>query len=132
VAVTTRPSGINQGEWRITATPVQQFDTRHAAPSTAPKIGPRLPRRDLIAHTRLAPLVHEVVLMDSWIRASDAGRDRVVEAMRAQVGTGRLTLDEFSERSAEAYRARTVGDLDTLTRDLPAPPRLCPPAPIPP
>lgn len=59
--------------------------------------------------------------MGPWIRASDADRERTVELMREQVGTGRLTLDEFSERSAEAYRARTVGDLHALTRDLPQP-----------
>ncbi|MGH3985684.1 MAG: DUF1707 SHOCT-like domain-containing protein [Pseudonocardiaceae bacterium] len=31
--------------------------------------------------------------------------------LQQQVGTGWLTLDEFSERSAAAYRARTLGDL---------------------
>ena len=55
------------------------------------------------------------------VRASDADCERVVDALRAQVGTGRLTLDEFSERAARAYRARTMGDLATLTRDLPKP-----------
>jgi phosphatidylglycerol:prolipoprotein diacylglycerol transferase len=59
VAITTRPSGINPGEWRVTATPVRYFDARHTATSAAAaKIGPRPPRRDLTAHTRLVPLVH--------------------------------------------------------------------------
>jgi hypothetical protein len=59
--------------------------------------------------------------MEPWIRASDADREQVVDTMHTQVGAGRLTLDEFSERSAAAYRARTVGDLDALTHDLPSP-----------
>ncbi|MGH4016110.1 MAG: DUF1707 SHOCT-like domain-containing protein [Pseudonocardiaceae bacterium] len=58
---------------------------------------------------------------DPWIRAADTDRERVVATLRQQVGTGRLTLDEFSERAAAAYRARTIGELDTLTRDLPNP-----------
>jgi len=40
--------------------------------------------------------------------------------LQQEVGTGRLTLGEFSDRSAAAYAARTVGDLDELTADLPA------------
>lgn len=61
-------------------------------------------------------------MADSRIRASDADRERIVTMLQEQVGTGRLTLDEFSERAAVAYRARTLGDLDALTRDLPTPP----------
>jgi hypothetical protein len=58
------------------------------------------------------------------IRASDADRERIVATLQQQVGTGRLTLDEFSERASAAYLARTLGDLAALTRDLPAaPPR---------
>ncbi|NKQ55662.1 DUF1707 domain-containing protein [Amycolatopsis sp. K13G38] len=59
-------------------------------------------------------------MTDPMLRASDADRERVVSQLREQVGEGRLTLDEFSERSAAAYAARTLGDLDALTRDLPA------------
>lgn len=53
------------------------------------------------------------------LRASDADRERAVAVLRREVGTGRLTLDEFSERAAAAYAARTVGGLADLTRDLP-------------
>ena len=42
-------------------------------------------------------------------------------ALQRHVGAGRLTLDEFSERAEAAYRARTLGDLDTLLEDLPDP-----------
>jgi hypothetical protein len=59
--------------------------------------------------------------MDPRIRASDADREHTVERLREQVGTGRLSLEEFSERTADAYQARTVGELAALTRDLPVP-----------
>lgn len=57
--------------------------------------------------------------MDPRVRAADADRERVVDLLRQQVGTGRLTLDEFSDRAAATYRARTMGELASLTRDLP-------------
>jgi hypothetical protein len=56
------------------------------------------------------------------MRASDADRERVVSAMQEQVGLGRLTLEEFEERSTVAYTAKTVGELRKLTRDLPIEP----------
>lgn len=58
--------------------------------------------------------------MDAQVRASDADRERLVLGLQEQVGSGRLTLEEFSERAAAAYRARTFGELDVLTRDLPS------------
>jgi hypothetical protein len=54
------------------------------------------------------------------LRASDADRDRVATQLREHLADGRLTLDEFTERIDAAHAARTVGDLDELTRDLPA------------
>ena len=57
--------------------------------------------------------------MNPRMRASDTDREDVVAVLREQVGTGRLTLEEFSQRSASAYQSRTVGELDALTRDLP-------------
>ena len=53
------------------------------------------------------------------IRASDADRERVAVELRGHMAEGRLTLDELSERLDAAYRARTVGELEELTRDLP-------------
>jgi len=58
--------------------------------------------------------------MTRQMRASDADREHLVAALRDQVGTGRLSLDEFSDRAALAYRAQTVGELRALTQDLPA------------
>ncbi len=60
----------------------------------------------------------EVVPVDPWVRAGDADRDRVVAFLQEQVGTGRLSVDEFSERAAVAYASRTFGELDALTGDL--------------
>ena len=56
----------------------------------------------------------------SLVRASDADRDRVVEALAAASAEGRLTLEEYSERSDAALVARTLGDLASLIADLPA------------
>lgn len=53
------------------------------------------------------------------IRASDSDREHTVEALRDQFAEGRLTLEEFDERSSAAYEAKTWTDLRKLTRDLP-------------
>ena len=53
------------------------------------------------------------------LRAADADREAVVERLRAAHGEGRLDLAEFDERGAEAWAARTYGDLTKLTADLP-------------
>ena len=52
-------------------------------------------------------------------RASDAEREAVAERIRAAAGDGRLDHDELEERLEAAYSARTVGELATLTNDLP-------------
>jgi hypothetical protein len=57
------------------------------------------------------------------VRASDADRDRAVEALAAASAEGRLSLEEYSERSEAALIASTLGDLASLTADLPAAPR---------
>lgn len=53
------------------------------------------------------------------IRASDAERDAVIEMLRRHTADGRLTMTEFEERVAEAFAARTRGDLDPVLRELP-------------
>lgn len=53
------------------------------------------------------------------LRVSDADRDRVALALREHTVAGRLTLDEFSERVERAYAARSAGELEALTADLP-------------
>lgn len=56
---------------------------------------------------------------DGRIRASDSDRERVVEILRGGYTEGRLTLDEFDERTTAAYAARTWSQLRELTSDLP-------------
>jgi hypothetical protein len=54
----------------------------------------------------------------SWL-ASSADRERTVGVLRAGFTEGRLTQDELDERVAQAYAARTYGQLWALTADLP-------------
>ncbi|MEU5534081.1 DUF1707 domain-containing protein [Streptomyces sp. NPDC020362] len=58
--------------------------------------------------------------LPSGLRASDADRDRVLDMLTGAVGDGRLTAGEHEERVADALSARTLGDLEVLTADLPA------------
>jgi hypothetical protein len=53
------------------------------------------------------------------IRASDADRERVVERLRRAAAEGRLAVDELEDRVALALAAKTHGDLQALTADLP-------------
>ena len=62
------------------------------------------------------------------LRASDADRDRVIEVLRAAVGDGRLTVEEFEERLEATLSSRTLGELATLTADLVGPPNRSPAA----
>lgn len=68
--------------------------------------------------------------MDPHIRASDPDRERVVEALQRHSAAGRLTLDEFDQRSAAAYAARTIGDLHAIIADLPTLPEPVEPASV--
>jgi hypothetical protein len=54
------------------------------------------------------------------IRVSDEERERSIVLLRDAVVSGRLTLEEFSERVGQAQIAKTDGDLTQLTLDLPA------------
>jgi hypothetical protein len=53
------------------------------------------------------------------LRCSDKDRERVADALREAAGEGRLTLSELEERLEATFRARTYGDLEPITRDLP-------------
>ncbi|TLQ48194.1 DUF1707 domain-containing protein [Streptomyces marianii] len=59
------------------------------------------------------------------IRASDADRDRTADILREALAEGRLDAEEHAERIDAVYRAKTVGELEPIVRDLPAnrPPR---------
>ncbi len=68
---------------------------------------------------------------DGGIRASDADREHVVEILREAYSAGRLTLEEFDDRTTLAFAAKTWGGLRDLTRDLPQQARLEIPQPEP-
>jgi hypothetical protein len=53
------------------------------------------------------------------LRASDADRERTAEVLRHAAGEGRLTVDELTERLDAAFAARTHGELEALTADVP-------------
>jgi hypothetical protein len=55
-------------------------------------------------------------------RASDADREQVAERLRVAATEGRLEAEEFEERLATTFSARTYGELDRVVADLPAPP----------
>jgi hypothetical protein len=56
------------------------------------------------------------------LRASDADRERLVDELEKHTIAGRLTTEEFEQRTEQAYAAKTMGELDALHRDLPAVP----------
>jgi len=56
------------------------------------------------------------------LRVSDQDRDTILNVLGEHAAAGRLTLDELEDRAARALAAKTRGDLDTLTRDLPGAP----------
>ncbi len=56
------------------------------------------------------------------MRSSTADRDRAIDVLKAAFAEGRLSWDEFEQRSGQVYRSRTYAELATLTADLPAGP----------
>ncbi|MEU9604833.1 DUF1707 domain-containing protein [Streptomyces sp. NPDC048057] len=55
------------------------------------------------------------------MRASDADRDRIADILRDALAEGRLDAEEHSERIDAVYRAKTLGELQPIVQDLPAP-----------
>lgn len=53
------------------------------------------------------------------LRISDAERDEVAAILRDAAGEGRIDLAELDERLTAVYAAKTYGDLEPITRDLP-------------
>jgi Domain of unknown function (DUF1707)/Cell wall-active antibiotics response 4TMS YvqF len=63
------------------------------------------------------------------MRISDAERDNVASILRDAAGEGRLDLEELDERLSAVYAAKTYGDLEPITRDLPSAAHSAPAAP---
>ncbi len=65
------------------------------------------------------------------LRASDADRDRAVDALKAAYVRGLLTADELAARTSQALAARTYADLaaaSAVLAERPAAPYIQPPA----
>jgi Domain of unknown function (DUF1707) len=56
------------------------------------------------------------------LRVSDADRDRAVAELSEHFQSGRLTQEEFEDRSGRALQARTGSELSELFADLPGRP----------
>jgi hypothetical protein len=54
------------------------------------------------------------------LRVSDADRDRALSELSEGFQAGRITADEFDQRSGQALDARTGKELTALLADLPA------------
>ena len=55
------------------------------------------------------------------LRASDIDRDQVVDVLREALMSGRLTQDEHADRLEQTLQAKTLGELEPITRDLVVP-----------
>ena len=59
-------------------------------------------------------------MTEPHLRAADADRAAVATVLGQHMSAGRLTMDEYDERLARAYAAKTYGELDQITADLPS------------
>jgi hypothetical protein len=57
-----------------------------------------------------------------FMRSSSADRERGIDVLKAAFAEGRLSRDEFEERSGQVYRSQTYAELAALTADLPVGP----------
>jgi DUF1707 SHOCT-like domain len=66
--------------------------------------------------------VDPVAAAHGRLRASDADRERVIEALKVAFVRGRLSKDELDRRAVRALTARTYADLAAVTAGVPARP----------
>lgn len=67
------------------------------------------------------------------LRIGDAERESAMQVLGEHLGAGRLTVDEYGERSAQVATARTGGEIEEVFTDLPEPHPVLPgtqPAPV--
>jgi hypothetical protein len=60
-----------------------------------------------------------MVTPDPNMRVSNAEREAILARLHAATEEGRLYLQEFADRSRQAYEARTYGEVERLLADLP-------------
>ncbi len=68
--------------------------------------------------------------MPDSLRLSDADRQEACELLGEQYAQGRLTREEFDERSDAVWSAKTHGDLSPVFADLPVGTPQQPPRPL--
>jgi hypothetical protein len=59
--------------------------------------------------------------MSTQLRIGDAERDHAADALGEHYATGRLSKEEYEERSEKVWAARFQTDLEPLFADLPSP-----------
>src|SRR5690348_11905086 len=67
--------------------------------------------------------------LEPRMRAGDVDRTKVVETLGRHLAEGRLTIEEFDERTTQAHAAVYLDQLPPLLADLPGDPRPAPPPP---
>ncbi|WP_128977134.1 DUF1707 SHOCT-like domain-containing protein [Streptomyces roseicoloratus] len=67
-----------------------------------------------------APRPPGVADPEGSLRASDADRDRIADILGDALAEGRIDPEEHAERIDAVYRAKTMGELEPIVRDLPA------------
>jgi hypothetical protein len=72
------------------------------------------PKNYVIKYARAMP--------EAVVRASDDDRDAVLRTLERHTAAGRISLEEFDQRSTAALTAVTLDDLAALTADLPKEP----------
>jgi class 3 adenylate cyclase len=60
---------------------------------------------------------------------SDADRERAAAVLRVAAGRGRIDIHELDDRLGDVFKARTIGQLASVTWDLDHPGEAAPPAP---
>ena len=59
--------------------------------------------------------------MSDQLRIGDAERDNAAQALGEHYATGRISKEEYEERSEQVWAARFQADLEPLFADLPSP-----------
>src|SRR5687767_604213 len=87
----------------------------------------------MAARSRVPRLTYCGYVTDSDVLSiGNAEREDAVRVLGEHMSEGRLSLEEYEQRSASALEARTRGELKPLFKDLPAPhPAFMAPPPVP-
>jgi len=85
------------------------------------------PRRPARVVEEVRHRVNDAAMDELAVRVGDSERWAVDARLQAAVGDGLLSLPEYEQRSGAVWAARTRGELEAVSRDLPLPA----PAPVP-